>query len=176
MDRPQDSVDIAVEASELVGIRWPAGGEREQRPLAALGTGFVDVAPAVNAPHREYPIHPALEYRRQSEPPQRELPNHQFTPRQLVEFFRKDGCKTVGFGSVGFLNLRLEVAWILGGEKICPAGTWIEIHRIQIRQPHGMTGCGECGVSGGGHGSVETFRFRVSVDDQNVHSSGFRVR
>ena len=69
MDRPQDSVDIAVEASELVGIRWPAGGEREQHPLAALGTGFVDVAPAVNAPHREHPVHPTLEDCWQSEPP-----------------------------------------------------------------------------------------------------------
>jgi hypothetical protein len=108
-DGPQDGSDVAIEAAGHIGGRWAAGGDRPQGALAAENALVVEPPAAVCSAHGEDPVDPALQYGRQAEPPERELPDHDVTGVELGKLCRDLRGETTGLCGVELLDLLLEV-------------------------------------------------------------------
>ncbi len=94
-DGPQDGSDVAIEAAGHI--------------VAAENALVVEPPAAVCSAHGEDPVDPALQYGRQVEPPERELPDHDVTGVELGKLCRDLRGETTGLCGVELLDLLLEV-------------------------------------------------------------------
>ncbi len=170
LDGAQHPVDIAVEAVGLIGFCRAAGGEAQQRPLAAKLAALVDMALTVDPPHGKDPIHPPLENSGQAKPPERELEDQQVGRLQLLHFLLQLRGETALLGGSQLFELQLEKIGIAGGSEVAPIRDGIKAHGIEIAGHHCVTRLLQRPDGVTEEGTVETFGFGMGMDDKHLHN------
>jgi hypothetical protein len=123
----------------------------------------------IGAPHGQDPVEPALQDRRQAEPPQRELNDHQVASFDLADLGVDFRRKATVFAGIRFLDLQLQIIRIFLSEKIVTVGHRIEAHAVQIANDDDVTGRFERPYGNVEQGAIKTLPLRVSKDDENIH-------
>ena len=163
-------MDVAVEPTRLIRRRRSAGGHRKHGAFAFEHSVLVETVAAVGAPHGKDPVHPAFQDRREAEPPEGKLPDHEIAPLGLAQFSLHIRREASDLGRVHLLDLLLEIPRVLHRREIAAVGHRIEFHRVEIRDLDGVPGGAHRLVRRSKHGPVETFRLGVGVDDEDVHA------
>jgi len=118
---------------------------------------------------RRSAIDPALEDRRQSEPPQWELQNQYIAPEELVHLRLDVRRKSFMRGSVGLLALLPVVLRVVHGHEVAPVRHRIEAHRVEVRDVNVVSRRSQRVRRLACHRAVEALRFWVGINDEDAH-------
>src|SRR5258707_15886230 len=105
-------MNITIRAALFIIRSRAASGKRKECTLSLEHAVPIKSSITVCTPHGERPISPALQNRREPEPPERKLPNHQIAPLESLQFRFAIRRKSVNLGCVRFFNLQLKKLWV----------------------------------------------------------------
>jgi len=172
IDRKEDRRDGTIQPRLGIDRRLAADGDGAHRSLAEEDAAVVPLATAVSATARgEDTIDPALEDRRQSEPPQWELQNQYIAPEEPVHLRLDVRRKSVVRGSVGLFALLPVVRRIVHSHKVPAVRHRVEAHRVEVRDGNVVSRCSQRVRRLACHRAVEALRFRVGMNDEDAHSA-----
>jgi len=133
VDREQDLVDRPVEAVLRIDRRAAADSESAHGALAGENAAVVPLAAAIDAAAGdEHAVNPALENRRQPEPPERKLEDQGVAPEKLVHLRLDVGGKSIVNGGIRLFSLLAIVVRIAHGREVAAIRHRIEAHCIKV--------------------------------------------
>ena len=147
----------------------PPQGDTDQRALARQPATVVEPFAAIHFSGNQYAVEPAFENRGHGGPEEREGEHQQVAGQQFFQLGADVVGQRAGVNGVALFQRIDAVVGIGAAGKILGAGYGVEAHRVEVGNRHRVPLLAEDFYGGVFHCGAKRLRFRVSVDNQNVH-------